>query len=131
MLFSIMLSLIGFVFGSWLFYIMFLGIGLSVFGFAMIYFKEVKELKSNLYLFFPSKSNEASGEEILDNIEEPLQIEKEDLPLKVCEMYRNGLGYGKIMKSLGLKHSNNVKRNIVKGLDFLLKFYHEHKGEKD
>jgi hypothetical protein len=39
--------------------------------------------------------------------------------------YRNGATYEEIERNLGLKHPNQVKRELIKGLDILLKSYDE------
>ena len=68
-------------------------------------------------LLFPKANNEANYE--------PLNLEVEDLPLKVCLLYRNGYGFQSIKEQLGLSHSEEAKRLLIKGLDVLLQNYEE------
>ena len=59
-----------------------------------------------------------------------LDLENEDLALKVCLLYRNGDSFKEIMKAFNLQHPMEVRRLMVKGLDVLLKTYKEVKKPK-
>lgn len=61
---------------------------------------------------------------------EPLTMNLDNKALQVCLYYRNGATLEKIKANFGFKHPNQVKRELIKGIGFLLKFYDEHKEEK-
>jgi hypothetical protein len=71
-------------------------------------------------LLFPSENSKPI---------EPLNMEAEDLPLKVCLYYRNGATYKKIQQDLGIAYPQQVKRELIKGLDILLREYNCKKVE--
>lgn len=58
---------------------------------------------------------------------EPLSMELEDLPLKVYLRYRNGATLEVIRQDVGLNTAYQVRRELVKGIDILLR---EHNGKK-
>jgi len=86
-------------------------------------YSEFKYFLENLYLFLPSERNSEK------NCLKPLNMEVEDLPLKVCILYRNGLSFERIREKLGLNHIYQVKRELINGLDLLLKNYEKHEEE--
>ena len=69
-------------------------------------------------LLFPSENSKPI---------EPLNMEVDNLPLKVCLYYQQGARFEDIAKDLGLNHHQQVKRELRKGLSFLLRFYNEHR----
>jgi hypothetical protein len=91
--------------------------------FGITFFKRLHDFKGNLELFVPE--NEIVKEKI-----EPLNIQVDDKPLKICLWYRNGATLEEIRQNLCLNHATQVRRELQKGLTFLLKFYDEHKEEK-
>jgi len=79
------------------------------------FFAEFRSFKENLHLLFPSDS---AGPY------EPLEIDGlDDKSLKVCLHYRNKASFEEIRRKVGLNHPTQAKRELIKGLDFLLKFY--------
>lgn len=84
-------------------------------------FREFRDFKDSIYLLIPKQGR--------DRITDPLNMEVEDLPLKVCLQYRNGASFKDIEKNLGLSHPMQAKRELVKGLDILLKSYEENYHE--
>lgn len=67
-------------------------------------------------LLFPSKNNPSEFD--------ILELEDlENIPLKVCLFYRNGSSLKDIAKDFGFNHPTKAKRQLVKGLDILLKNY--------
>jgi hypothetical protein len=104
------------------FYYCFIGaLGFSFF-YAINYSRQFSHFKENIGLFIPPDGNNYKLE--------PLNMELEDLPLKVCLYYRNGATQEQIKQNLGLNHATQVKRELVKGLDILLKFYNENNCKK-
>jgi len=87
------------------------------------YFLAFKDFKENLHLFIPSEGGKR--EEAM----EPLNLDVENLPLKVCLLYRNGMSLYVIQRKLGFSHPMQVKRKLIRGLDKLLKSYEEHEGK--
>lgn len=56
-----------------------------------------------------------------------LEIEDfEDIPLRACLCYRNGANFEQVAEVLGLKHIQQAKRELIKGLDILLRSYEKH-----
>lgn len=84
------------------------------------FFLRFRIFKEKISLYIPKAH--------IKNSIEPLNIELEDLPLKVCLYYRNGASLADIQKALGFSHPNQVKRKLIEGLDMLLKSYNE--GER-
>lgn len=93
---------------------------IASFGFSVIYgiryYLEFQNFRDNLYLFLPNHEEKQL---------EPLSVNVEDLPLKVCLYYRNGATLESMKKDFGLSHANQVKRELVKGLDILLREHNE------
>ena len=54
---------------------------------------------------------------------EPLEMETEDLPLKVCLLYRNRASLSEIERKLGFNHPTQVKRKLLEGLNILLELW--------
>ena len=101
-----------------IFYYIYVGVLLFSFAYALNYSRQFKHFKETLNLFIPSEN---------DKPIEPLNIDVEDRALKVCLWYRNGATQEQIKQNLGLNHPNQVKRELIKGLDILLK---EHNSKK-
>lgn len=99
-----------------LFYYCFLGALLFSFIYVLYYARQCRDFKETLHLFLPSEKPF-----------EPLSMELEDLPLKVCLDYRNGASYEVIAQNMGIDTSYQVKRELVKGLDLLLREHNEKK----
>ena len=99
-------------------------VGMLAFSFfyALQYSQQFKDFKENLNLFIPPEGN--------NQYLEPLNVEIDGLPLKVCLYYRNGATQEQIKQNLGLNHPTQVKRELVKGIDILLKFYNENNCKK-
>jgi hypothetical protein len=77
-------------------------------------------------LLLPHKENE-------DEKLEPLNVDldDEDLALKVCLLYYHGASLPKIKRELGFSHPTTVQRLLRKGLGVLLKTYNEVKNRND
>jgi len=60
---------------------------------------------------------------------EPVTDTYSDQALTICARYRNGSTMQKIRHDLGLTHPNQVRRQLLQGIGFLLRFYDEHKQE--
>jgi hypothetical protein len=99
-----------------IFYYGYIGALGSSFIYVLYYAQQFRNFKETLHLFLPPEKPF-----------EPLSMELEDLPLKVCLDYRNGASYEVIAQNLGIDTSYQVKRELVKGLDILLR---EHNGKK-
>jgi hypothetical protein len=86
------------------------------------YYRNFQNFKANLGLFIPNNN---------ENIQkiEPLDIDVDDKALQVCLYYRNGATLNKLKQDFGFTHPTQTKRELIKGLDFLLKFYDKHKQE--
>lgn len=110
-----------------LFYYAWLGFLIAAVLYGMKYYSNFQEFKDNLNLFLPSEANNTVQKEHLilntDNI-------PDNIPLKVCLWYQQGAKLEEIKKNLGLTHAQQVKRELIKGLTFLLKFYNEHKEKE-
>lgn len=102
----------------------FLAILLLASSYGIKYYWSFLDFRNNLYLFVSDSEIKS------ENHVEPLNMELNDASLKVCLYYRNGASLEDIQKDLGLNHPQQVKRELVKGLGFLLKFYHEHKEKE-
>ena len=99
-----------------IFYYGYIGALFFSFAYAFRYSRQFRDFKDTLHLLLPSEKPI-----------EPLSMELEDLPLKVCLDYRNGASYEAIAQNMGIDTSYQVKRELVKGLDILLR---EHNGKK-
>jgi len=108
-----------------IFYYAYVGMMLFSAFYGTKYYREFRDFKGNLNLFIPCQ-NTQNG-----NCVEPLNIDVEDLPLKVCLWYQQGAGYSKIQKDLGFSYIEQVRRELRKGLSFLLRYYNEHEKVKD
>ena len=73
-----------------------------------------QDFRENLNLFLPENTEKQL---------EPLNMEIEDLPVKVCLLYRNGASLTDIKGDFRLSHPTQVRRKLVEGLDILLKSY--------
>jgi hypothetical protein len=100
------------------FYFGYIGVLSFSFFYAFRYAQSFKHFKETLNLFIPSENSKPI---------EPLNMEVEDLPLKVCLWYQQGARFEDIAKDLGLNHHQQVKRELRKGLSILLRFYNEHR----
>lgn len=99
---------------------------LIVLGFSVIYsvkyYGQFGSFRDNLGLFLV---NPDSKEEKL----EPLELNLDNKALQVCLYYRNGATLEEMKEKFGFNHPNQPKRELIKGISFLLKFYDEHKQE--
>jgi len=84
--------------------------------YVLYYAQQFRDFKETLHLFLPSEKPF-----------EPLSMELEDLPLKICLRYRNGATLEVIRQDVGLNTAYQVRRELVKGIDILLR---EHNGKK-
>ncbi len=85
------------------------------------YFLQFRDFQNRLGLLIPA--NERSPSDL-----EPLKVnELEDVSLRACLCYRNGASFSDIERDFALGHPTQAKRELIKGLGFLLRFYEEHK----
>lgn len=96
------------------------GVMCPVILFLALIFDEYRDLSVNLYLFIPS---------FPEPIPEPLQLDNLQRNIQVAQDYRNGQSLIDIKKKYGFGHVNTSRRVLVKGIDDLLRFYHDHDGE--
>jgi len=119
---TVQLLIIYVFYGFYIFYVLYFWLVLfsSFYGFK--WYLAFKDFQENLYLFIPNSrdSNPAI---------EPLNMEIDDLPLKVCLWYQQGAKFEDIQGDLGFTHPEQVKRELRKGLSFLLRFYNEHRDK--
>jgi len=117
---SMVLTVVSFVFGSFTFYLASASLWVTTSVYLMREFLHLRYIRNN----FPLQD---------DGKVEPLtlDLENEDLALKVCLLYRNGDSFKEIMKAFNLTHPMEVRRLMVKGLDVLLKTYKEVKNQND
>ena len=94
-----------------------------VFMIVMVYsFDMVKKFQGFQDMFDQNISNSKYSSEM----SKPLDMETEELPLKACLYYRNSHSFVYVAKALGLGHPELARRQVIKGLDILLKNYEEH-----
>jgi hypothetical protein len=101
------------------FYVCWLALLAAAAGSGMRFYQNFYSFRANLGLFIPN--NEAQTE--------PLSIDVDGKALQVCLYYRNGATLEELKQNFGFNHPNQPKRELIKGLDFLLRFYDEHKQE--
>ena len=91
----------------------------GVFGVALILtFQMVKDFEHFQDIYDQNISNSKQNVEL----NKPLNVEAEDLPLKACLLYRNGYSFVQITHKLQLgDEAQTAKRLVVRGLDLLLK----------
>ena len=89
---------------------------------------QVREFKENLSLFLPQKQEDERKIEKLEPLN--MELSEDDVALKVCLLYRNGVCIHKIRQIMGWSHPNKVRRMLIRGLDILLKNYEE-SGKKN
>jgi len=87
------------------------------------YYGQFGNFRENLGLFLVNPDSKE------DKIE-PLTMNLDSRALQVCLYYRNGATLEEMKADFGFKHPNQVKRELIKGISFLLKFYDEHKEAK-
>ena len=95
-------------------------LGLTAY-YGVVYYRSFQNFRNNLGMFLPIVEN---NEKI-----EPLNMELSDKSLQVCLYYRNGATLEQIKANCGFNHANQVKRELIKGIGFLLTFYNENKQE--
>jgi hypothetical protein len=117
---SMVLTVVSFVFGSFTFYLASASLWVTTSVYLMREFLHLRYIRNN----FPLE-DDGKGEPLT------LDLENEDLALKVCLLYRNGDSFKEIMKAFNLQHPMEVRRLMVKGLDVLLKTYKEVKNQND
>lgn len=81
-------------------------------------FLKFKGFKQNLNLYFPTSEKTIPLE---------LNLENEELMLKVALLYANAQPFHKIARAFKLRDQNEARRLLYQALAFLLKFYDEHK----
>jgi hypothetical protein len=90
------------------------------------YFLQVKHFKEDMHLYIPGSGIEQTREPLI-NTSEPK--EPRDRALKAVFYYRAGVPFKDIAERLGLPiHATAGKREVLKGLDILLK---EHEIRKE
>ena len=91
----------------------------GVFGIALVItFQMVKDFEHFQDIYDQNISNSKQNVEL----NKPLNVEAEDLPLKACLLYRNGYSFVQITHKLQLgREPQTAKRLVVRGLDLLLK----------
>lgn len=99
-----------------IFYYGFLGALASSFVYALQYSRQFRDFKETLHLLIPENNHKPI---------EPLSMETDELPLKVCLYYHNGATLNQIAENMGSKEAQQVKRSLIKGLDILLKEHNE------
>jgi hypothetical protein len=88
--------------------------------YGMRYLAKFREFKEQLYLYFPKiENNMLKTENITNEIKEICKID-EELPLKCVRLFSKGLTYRGIQNQLALKHPQQVKRLLDKGIRNLL-----------
>jgi hypothetical protein len=105
--------------GNMIFYYCYLATLFFALFYGLRLYRKYVDFRQNLYLFLPN-----SSEKQLEPLE--MNLEDQDIPLKVCLYYRNGATFEEIKQNLNLSHPTQARRELIKGLDILLK---EH-GEK-
>jgi len=92
----------------------------GVFGIALLLtFQMIREFEHFQDIYDQNISNS----KLKTELNKPLNMEVEDLPLKACLLYRNGHSFQYVSKALGLSHADLGRRLVIKGLDILLKEY--------
>lgn len=101
--------------------VIYLGIGVTVpvLVFFGIEANEYRDLTLNLHLFFPAA----------EPIPEPIDLGNLQRNIQVAQDYRNGDSFIDIKEKYGFGHVNTSRRALIKGIDDLLRFYHDHDGE--
>jgi len=93
---------------------------LAALGFSFVYVvqysRQFRDFKETLYLLIPESNYKPI---------EPLGMETDELPLKVCLYYHNGATLNQIAENMGIKEAQQVKRSLIKGLDILLREHNE------
>jgi hypothetical protein len=109
---------------NYLFYLTWLAFlgGAALYG--IKFYRDLPSFRANLGLFVPNP--QARNEIQVESV----NFETEDNALKVCLSYQQGAKLEQIQHDLGLTHPQQVKRELIKGLTFLLKFYHDHRDKK-
>lgn len=105
-----------------IFYYAYLGMLMFDFFYFIKYYLQFRDFRETLSqgLLFPS--NKESPSDL-----EPLETDGlEDVSLKVCLFYRNEASLNDIAKDFGFSHPTQAKRELIKGLDILLKSYEKH-----
>jgi hypothetical protein len=125
---SIELSFLSLVYGFLNSYLVWAFVVVALTVYLLKCYFDIREFREALSqgLLLPHKENEAEKLEPLN-----MDLENEDLALKVCLLYRNGASFPKIKRKLGFSHPTAVQRLLRKGLDVLLKTYKEVKNQND
>jgi len=125
---SIELSFLSLVYGFLNSYLVWAFVVVALTVYLLKCYFDIREFREALSqgLLLPHKENEDEKLEPLT-----LDLEDDDLALKVCLLYRNGDSFKEIMKAFNLQHPMEVRRLMVKGLDVLLKTYKEVKNQND
>ncbi|MEA2089398.1 MAG: hypothetical protein U9O89_01375, partial [Thermoproteota archaeon] len=117
MLVTLQVTVITVMFQAWNLYYLFSTCACVVVLFIIKHFIDYREFKDKIGLYIPNPSvkNKSYGEHV------DMNIVDEDTPVQVCMLYRNGMSFRDIMRELQLNHPIQVKRNLMEGLDVLLK----------
>ena len=99
-----------------------------VFMIVMVYsFDMINKFQSFQDMFDQNISNSKLNLEL----RQPLEMEGlEERAVKACLYYRNSHSFVYVAKALGLGHPELARRQVIKGLDILLKNYEEHNIKK-
>jgi len=88
--------------------------------FSIKYYGLFGSFRENLGLFLVNPDSK-------EDKPEPLELKFDDKSLEVCLYYRNSATLQEMKEKFGFNHPNQPKRELIKGIGFLLKFYDEHK----
>lgn len=100
----------------YVFYLIYLGSLIFVAEYGVKFYLQFRYLQNNLEYFVPEPKTE------------PLVIDNPTRSIQVCIFYRNGASFPEIDHNMGFKHPQQAKRELVKGLDILLRSYKEKSG---
>lgn len=103
--------------GVYVVYLTYLGALIFVAECGVKFYLQFRYLQNNLEYFVPEPKTEGSLE--------PLDISDTVRPVQACIYYHNGASFPVIQRNLGMKHPNQARREVIKGLDILLKSYKE------
>ena len=106
-----------------LFYYGYLATAVLIIYIGLRFYRDFLDVQAHVYLLIPRLTTPVNVDS-----PEPLNIEDKSLPPQVCAYYRNGASFIDIEQSMGMKHPNQARRELIKGLDILLKAYKEKSG---
>jgi hypothetical protein len=103
-----------------IFYYAYLGMLLFSTFYGFKYFLAFRDFRESVNEGLFSPKCESQNEKPLD-----IDVENEDLPIKVCLYYEQGASLVHIQNDLGLTHPTQAQRLLRKGLGILLKEHRE------